>query len=391
MKLSIFRYNLYRLLKRVALGPLGGGALGSNLCRTLVEGRAAPTVASHVSDCRKIASACVQSYPFPDDFPPEFPRETAFDAKFVYRLRDVVVVPKTGLAWFPGGPMLQESAGSLPRLFQKRIAATLQRPVPLAEQGPVVAFPSFSYYHVLFDVLANVLHSLSFVPSAKILLPARHPRFVKSILDFLGIPKERRVLAEGPVLVKDLVFSPIWVNGGFIPPVDLAMLRSAILPRIGPGEATSGDIYISRSLSRNRPLANEPEIEEALRKRGFSIVHFETIPFAEQMRLVSGATRIVAPHGAGLANLVAARPGTEVTEILSRNWFNTCYAKLAMQLGCGYHFVESLLPNGATPGKKAAPLPHVCVENLLASVSFSSPSVSGIVTTADNSGNKTST
>ena len=341
MKLSILRYNLYRLSKRIALGPLGGGALGSNLCRTLAEGRADPAVASHVADCRKIASACVQSYPFPDDFPPEFPREAAFDAKFVYRLHDVVVAPRTGLAWFPGGPILQESAGSLPRMFQKRISATMQRPVPLAEAGPVVVFPTFSYYHVLFDVLANVLHALAFVPSAKILLPAHHPRFVKSIRDFLGIPKERCVMAGGPVHVKDLVFSQVWVNGGFIPPVDLETLRSAILPRIPRGGKTPSKIYISRSLSPNRPLANEAEVEQELSKRGFSIVHFEKIPFAEQMQLVAGASTIVAPHGAGLANLVAATPGTHVVEFLSRNWFNTCYAKLAVQIGCNYHFVES--------------------------------------------------
>ncbi len=349
MNLPILRYNLYRFSKRMALGPLGGGALGSNLCRTLEEGRADPAVANHVSDCKKIASACVQSYPFPEGFPPEFPRETAFDAKFVYRLRDVVVAPRTGLAWFPGGPVLQESAGSLPRLFQKRISATLRRPVPLAESGPVVVFPAFSYYHVLFDVLANVLHALSFVPSAKILLPTRHPRYIDGILDFLGIPEDRRMTAGGTVLVKDLVFSPLWVNGGFIPPVDLATLRNAILPRIEPSNDLPRDIYVSRSLSPNRPLANEPEIEEALRKRDFSILHFEKIPFAEQMRLVAGAKQIVAPHGAGLANLVAATPGTRVVEFLSRNWFNTCYAKLAAQLGCTYRFIESR--TAPAPGK----------------------------------------
>ena len=364
MKLSLLRYNLYRLSKRIALGPLGGGALGSNLCRTLVEGRADRTVAKHISDCKKIASACVQSYPFPDDFPPEFPRETAFDAKFVYRLRDVVVAPRTGLAWFPGGPILQESAGSIPRLFQKRISATMQRPVPLAESGPVVVFPTFSYYHVLFDVLANVLHALSFVPSAKILLPAHHPRFVNGILDFLDIPKEKRVKAHGPVLVKDLVFSPVWVNGGFIPPVDLAMLRNAILPRIEPSNEPPRDIYISRSLSRNRPLANEPEIEEFLRDRGFSIIHFEKISFAEQMSLVAGAKRIVAPHGAGLANLVAATPGTSVVEFLSRNWFNTCYAKFAVQLACHYRFVESR--DKSCSGKRRIVAPAISTADLSA-------------------------
>ena len=84
----------------------------------------------------------------------------------------------------------------------------------------------------------------------------------------------------------------------------------------------------------------------------------------EPRRLISNASTIVAPHGAGLANLVAARPGTEVVEILSRNWFNTCYAKLSVQLGCDYHFVESHIPDSPLLGKRASQLPTVSVENL---------------------------
>lgn len=361
MTIADFRYNLYRAAKRVALGPLAGRALGSGVCRTLAEGRADPAVARHISEDRKIASAYVQTYPFPDDFPPEFPRDAAFDAKFAYRLRDMVVVPRTGLAWVPEGPLLQESAGSLPRLFQKRVAATLRRPVLLPEQGPVIVFPTFGYYHVLFDVFANVLHALSFVPSAKILLPPQRPRYVDGILDFIGIPAERRIPSPGPVLVKDFVFAPLWVNGGFIPPADLSVLRSALLPKIPLSDAGPKRIYVSRSRSRNRPIPNEPELEAFLASRGFSIVHFEDYPFGRQLELVRNADSIVAPHGAGLANLVVARPGTRVVEILFRNWFNPCYAKLAVQIGCDYTFVDIPSPRGGRGGGDV-PSPPVPLE-----------------------------
>ena len=108
----------------------------------------------------------------------------------------------------------------------------------------------------------------------------------------------------------------------------------------------------------------------------------------EPRRLISNASTIVAPHGAGLANLVAARPGTEVVEILSRNWFNTCYAKLAVQLGCDYRFVETRLSNATQPGEKTDPFPKVPVKTFLAST-LATPSVkiaTGVGTTVENSG-----
>lgn len=184
MDVATFRYKVYRLTKLLALGKLGGSALGINVCRCLEEGRASPNVAAHIVDSAKVASPCVMRYHFPPEFPPEFIRETAFDAKFVYRLHTVVVAPGSGLVWIPGGPILQESAGSLPRLFSGRIKDTLRAPVALNEPGPTIVVPCFGYYHVLFDVLANVLHALSYVPNAKLLLPVHRARYVDSILDF---------------------------------------------------------------------------------------------------------------------------------------------------------------------------------------------------------------
>lgn len=342
MNIPDLRYKAFRLFKRLALGPVGGGALGRCVCRSLAEGRADPTIGAHIADSRMIAPACVQSYPFPDGTPPEFPRDAAFDSKILYRLRNVVVSPSSGLIWLPGGPILQESAGSLPRIFAERVKDTLCRVSTLKESCPVIPFPSLEYYHAIFDTLANVLHALSFAPNAKLLLSCHRPNYVDGILDFLGIPDMNRLEENDPVLVKDLVFSPTWVNGGFVPPVDLDVLRRTILPRIGKTKTSSQLLYISRAKTRNRPISNEREIEGFLENKGFSIRYFETISFEEQLNLVANARMIVAPHGAGLANLFAVTPGTQIVEFLSRDWFNTCYAKLAIQIGCHYRFLESV-------------------------------------------------
>ena len=54
----------------------------------------------------------------------------------------------------------------------------------------------------------------------------------------------------------------------------------------------------------------------------------EDYPLAKQARLIHEAEIVVATHGAGLANLVFARPGTRVIEIVPAGRFNyACYPK----------------------------------------------------------------
>ena len=346
MDSALIQYKAYRLFKRLTLGSVCGGPLGANVCRSLEEGMGSPKVSAYVTEIWPVSGASIQRYPFPDSFPPEFPRDAAFDAKCVWRLRDVIAAPDSGLVRIPNGPILQQSTGSLPRLFNKRIADALRRPVDGRVPGPVVLLPNDEFYHVLVEHLPNVLLTRQFLPSAKILLSHRRHPFVDKLLDFAEIPSEDRMPLDAPVRVDDLVFAPLWVNSGFVPACDLDIVRKAILPRIPSTSNTLERIYVSRSRSRNRPLGREKELERALAERGFTICFFETMTPSEQFAAVHHARLIVAPHGAGLANLVAAKPGLRVLELLSRNWFNTCYAKLAVQIGCDYRYLETI-PHGA--------------------------------------------
>ena len=75
-------------------------------------------------------------------------------------------------------------------------------------------------------------------------------------------------------------------------------------------------LYMSRRDSRNRVMTNEPLLEAALAERGFAVATMSGRHFAEQVAMVSGAGRLVSPHGAGLALLVAATPGLRVLELV---------------------------------------------------------------------------
>jgi capsular polysaccharide biosynthesis protein len=87
--------------------------------------------------------------------------------------------------------------------------------------------------------------------------------------------------------------------------------------------------YIDRRTSHNRRLINEDEVIAALEPMGFVPVRLETLRFAEQIFLFRNAEIIVAPHGAGLANLVYAKPGLRLVELHMDTFVNWCFRRLA--------------------------------------------------------------
>ncbi|HXY86773.1 MAG TPA: glycosyltransferase family 61 protein, partial [Gaiellaceae bacterium] len=138
--------------------------------------------------------------------------------------------------------------------------------------------------------------------------------------------------SDDPVHVSHLVLASRSPFSGFVLSEDAEILRNAFLPRVG-GQR-KGAVYISRSLTFRTP-ANEASLELALKRLGLSIVSAERLPFAEQVELLKDARVVVAPHGAGLANLVWAT-ASHVQEIFAAGHFNDCYARLAVSSGGTY-------------------------------------------------------
>lgn len=89
-------------------------------------------------------------------------------------------------------------------------------------------------------------------------------------------------------------------------------------------------IYISRRLAAHRKVADEDRLERMLGGYGFECHHFETTDFARQVQLLDEAEVIVAVHGAALANLIFARPGTRVIEICPVDRYNPdCFPRVS--------------------------------------------------------------
>jgi capsular polysaccharide biosynthesis protein len=91
-------------------------------------------------------------------------------------------------------------------------------------------------------------------------------------------------------------------------------------------------------------VLNEDRVIELLESLGFETLRLDGRTVREQAALFSGAEVIVSAHGAALANLVFARPGTVVIELMGRNSASAVYAQLAWQCRLQYEMVMGLEP-----------------------------------------------
>lgn len=110
------------------------------------------------------------------------------------------------------------------------------------------------------------------------------------------------------------------------------------IPEAYESSVYSEKIYISRRDARKRRVLNEESLVEALDERGFESYSLSDLSFAEQVELFGNADQIVAPHGAGLANLVFASD-CDVVEMFGTK-IRPTFFMLAKKKGLKYGIVS---------------------------------------------------
>ncbi|CUS02879.2 protein of unknown function [Candidatus Promineifilum breve] len=287
-----------------------------------------------------------------------FQTEEAFRAT----LREVTFDPHSGAVWAADGALVLDSIKNAGRL--KHVAATPIAPGTLAGAYSSIAGPiSGNVFHWFIESLPR-LHSLSSYPEPITLLmpdglPADRRQQLAACLPpdvtVRFIPANRRVRVERFVLPSFLTTQ--W-DFAYPPHNHLAHVRDRLIgaaglpPRLVPGER----IYILRDRARVRRVINEAAVVELLQTRGFRPYRLEELPFADQVRLFRDAEMVIAPHGAGLANLLFAPP-VPVLEFASRA-VTPVYFFLTLALGQEYRYLYplELVDNEPLPGPSDGPL-----------------------------------
>lgn len=98
----------------------------------------------------------------------------------------------------------------------------------------------------------------------------------------------------------------------------LNWLRDRVLENVGKTAALPNRrIFVSRRDAPSRYMTNEDEAIDALSPIGIERVELSGLSFTEQVKLFAESELVVAPHGAGLANMIFAPRTCGVVELVS--------------------------------------------------------------------------
>lgn len=214
------------------------------------------------------------------------------------------------------------------------------------------------YFHWMFDIVPRLYLLQSNIPLESIdyfVIYSQNNKFQKETLNALGIADQKIIeSSKSHHLKADRLVVPSLPGIPGNPPIwAVNFLREIFLNSQKQAEPKGTElIYISRAKTKFRRVINEAEFLDLLKDRGFQSVALEFISVAEQAALFSKARIVVAPHGAGLTNIVFCQPGTKIVELFSPNYVNVCYWSLSNQLDLDYYY---LLGEGKMPAEYTDP------------------------------------
>ncbi|WP_417329145.1 glycosyltransferase family 61 protein [Halomonas cupida] len=159
----------------------------------------------------------------------------------------------------------------------------------------------------------------------------------EKVIDFSSFPKTFE--ADCVVTVtpcRSSLYTPDWVEN---------YIRSIFL-HDNKNNGERKKLYISRSKGNSRRILNEAALLEKLIPLNFEVVYFEDLSLSETAHLMSSSSVIVAPHGAGLANLVFCEEKVSICEIFSQH-ISSEYYKFSKKKGFNYHPLQGLSSSGS--------------------------------------------
>lgn len=202
---------------------------------------------------------------------------------------------------------------------------------------------SHNYFHWLIEILPRLVPLLRAGISADHYLVDCLSPFQQQVLAALGVKPHQLIQPHAKLLLAaDEVILP-----SFPSPSCLREFGGRLLAGLSAnGRVTRPRrIFITRRKTGTRTLFDESSVERLLHSRGFETHSMEEYPLAKQARLIREAEIVVATHGAGLSNLIFARPGTQVIEFVPAERFNyACYPKRTRLFELNHQIVFARCP-----------------------------------------------
>lgn len=129
-----------------------------------------------------------------------------------------------------------------------------------------------------------------------------------------------------------------WDSFNNIPLWIIYFLRSTYKKKILSNQKLK--IFLDRADTTNQhnQIINNEELKTFLISKGYKIIKASELSFNDQVKIFSQSSKIISPHGAGLANLTFCNKNTKVLDLKSTNFSNnSLYKKISKILKLKYH------------------------------------------------------
>ncbi len=189
-----------------------------------------------------------------------------------------------------------------------------------------------NYYHSLVDKLPALYGYKLLGLSCPIVSTYELNGTELAIARLLGIDTDTIVIDQN---------ASVLMEAGILPNVaELRVLFFQYCSSLNTRERLLGkNIYITRHQSPDRVMENEEQVHDLVKSHGFEIVAMEQYSLDEQIAIAAHAQCIVAPHGAGLANMVFAPKQCAIVELIPDKYMTPLFFQLATDCGHPYSIV----------------------------------------------------
>jgi capsular polysaccharide biosynthesis protein len=214
--------------------------------------------------------------------------------------------------------------------------AKMRPPEPVAGATAVVAVAlGANYCHWLLEELPRLL--MLGDRATRSVIAHRDAAFIREAFSYGGFSfRVTEAKRYSHYQCEELIVPSLVGRPGGPTPRAVRLLTEFAAPLLDRVGGRGERIYITREKAARRRVTNKTELWRHLEAHGFKQVVLEEVAWAEQINVFAQAKVIVAPHGAGLANLVFCQPGARVVELFNRAYVNPCFWRLAALKGLDY-------------------------------------------------------
>lgn len=216
----------------------------------------------------------------------------------------------------------------------------------IGERVAVIAQEGGSnYYHWMVEVLPKLAMLEENNISYDRLYVSTQLPFMRQTLSLLGVNQEKIVEARPNTYIEaqELIIPSAPSLSCYTPKWIVEYLRNKLIPQaehMVSVQFFSKKVFISRKKASYRRILNEDEVFGILEPLGFVRYNLEDLTVLEQVHLFNHADVIIAPHGAGLVNLVFAQPNTLVIELFQEHEDDSFWY-LSQVVGLNHHCIKT--------------------------------------------------